>query len=341
MPMDPIFVGGMQRSGTSLMRAIIGSHPDVAMFEWDLPLWTDFLGRFQGRPLSDPTVLKELLDGIFAHEKYQGCDVQLDRAAIEERIAAAGSVSCGLVFQCFLEEYARALGRPRWGLKTPHNEFFADDIFAAHPTARMVQLIRDPRDVAVSYQSYDGGSWDYSARDHLAQWKRSLELAQQHARRYEGRYLAVRYEDLVTHPEATIRRVCAIVDLDFRPCLLEASGHLGWEGANSFFNDVGRDSKTISTAGIGRYRTRLRPDLILLYQRQLRPELLQWGYNLERFSPWRRAVIGVRSFGHDAGTSLRNQARASKNCLRGLLQKTPLYAPASSLYRCVFRRSSS
>ena len=325
MPTDPIFIGGMQRSGTSLMRAMIGSHPDVAIFEWDLPLWTHIFERFKGRTLTEAQALTELLDAIFSSEKVAVCDLPPDRAAVEERIAAAkssGSITCGLVFQCFLEEYARVLGRPRWGLKTPHNEFFADDIFAAHPTARMVQLIRDPRDVAVSYQSYDGGSWAYSARDHVAQWRRSLELSQHHARRYEGRYLAVRYEDLVRQPDETMRRVCAIVGLDFRPCMLEASGHLGWEGGNSFFNDIGRD-KAISTAGIGRYRTRLRPDLILLYQSKLRTELMQCGYDLEGFSPWRRAAIGMRSYSHDAGEYLRNKARASKRRLRGLLRGTP------------------
>ena len=36
-----IFVGGMPRSGTSLMRDILGSHPDVAMFFGELPLWRE------------------------------------------------------------------------------------------------------------------------------------------------------------------------------------------------------------------------------------------------------------------------------------------------------------
>jgi hypothetical protein len=204
----------------------------------------------------------------------------------------------------------------------------------------MVQLIRDPRDVAVSYQSYDGGGWHYSARDHVATWKRSVELSQQHARRYEGRYLAVRYEDLVRQPEETVRRVCEIVDLDFHPCMLEASGHLGWKGANSFFNDIGRDSKAISTMGIGRYRTHLRPDLIFLYQTKLRTELVKCGYDLEESSPWQRVAIGMKWYSRDAREYLVNKARASRSRLRGLLRGTPLYAPASSLYRHVFRRSS-
>ena len=47
-------------------------------------------------------------------------------------------------------------------------------------------------------------------------------------------------------------------------CMLEAKGHPGWKGGNSFFNDIGQESESISTAGIGRYRTLLRPDFILL-----------------------------------------------------------------------------
>src|SRR5262245_40758848 len=39
---DVILVGGMPRSGTYLMRAILAAHPDVAMFPGELPVWRDF-----------------------------------------------------------------------------------------------------------------------------------------------------------------------------------------------------------------------------------------------------------------------------------------------------------
>jgi hypothetical protein len=64
----------MQRSGTSLARAIIWSHPDVAIFEWDLPLWTQIFVQFKGRKFTDAQALAELLDAIFSSDKVRECD---------------------------------------------------------------------------------------------------------------------------------------------------------------------------------------------------------------------------------------------------------------------------
>jgi hypothetical protein len=337
----PIFIGGMQRSGTSLMRAIIGSHPDVAIFEWDLPLWTCFFSSFRHRDLGDPVALAELIDAIFSSEKVKACHVSVDRDAIKMCISEQPNhkITCGLVFQCFLEEYANAIGRPRWGLKTPDNELFAKDIFDAYPNAGMVQLIRDPRDVAVSYQSYGGGSWNYSGREHIAKWRRSAELARRHTERYKDRYLCVRYEDLVDDPETTTRDVCDTLGLEFNSCMLETRGQLGWNGSNSFFDDIGERSMTISTVGIGRYRTKLRPHLIYLYQKHLRANLLQYGYDLETlsFSMYQRTALNLKWSAESFTQRISTFGRALASNAAAVLQGTPIYIPVRAVYRMMYR----
>ena len=297
----------MQRSGTSLMRAIVGSHPDVAIFEWDLPLWTYLHGHYKEKDLSSPAVLTDLLDAIFSDKKMMASDVDLNRQGIENKIGRSGEeITCGTVFQCLLEEYANRLGRSRWGLKTPHNEFFAEEIYSAYPNARMVQLIRDPRDVAVSFRSYDGGAWNYRAGEHMVKWKKSAELAYLNSQRFKGRYLCVRYEDLVNDPQKTIDDVCQTLDLKFNPAMLEANGQLGWQGSNSFFDDIGTQSKVISTAGIGRYLTQLDSDLIYRYQKQLRTELLQLGYQLEDFGLCQQLRFFVKRISEQWGRSVQH-----------------------------------
>lgn len=333
----PIFIGGLQRSGTSLMRAIVGSHPDIAIFQWDIPLWTKFFCLFRDQDLGDPDVLGKLLDTIFSSKQVKDCHVSLNRHAVEKRIseAAENELTCGLVFQCFLEEYARAVKRPRWGLKTPHNEFFAEDIFAAYPDARMVQLVRDPRDVAVSYQSYGGGAWNYSARDHMDKWEKSVALARINEKRYKGRYLCVRYEDLVNDPEQTIQDVCGILSIDFMPCMLEMTGQLGWKGNNSFFDDVGRQSKAISTAAMGRYRTSLKPFLIYEYQKCLNKDLLQLGYSIENFSFRERAGFSLKRLSQSVLLRITSFGQAIVSKADTLLKETPMHAPVRKLYRSV------
>lgn len=299
---SPIFIGGMQRSGTSLMRAIVGSHPDVAMFEWDLPLWTRIYHSFKLQDLDELSVRANLIDTIFANEKVVASVTTVDRYAIEARLTARSQhrITCGLVFQCFLEEYARILGRPRWGLKTPHNEFVAKEIFSAYPDARMVQMIRDPRDVAVSYQSYDGGAWEYSASQHIEKWRESVKAGRENSGCFGGQYLCVRYEDLVTSPEETVRQVCDVLNLEFTAQMLGMTRQLGWTGNNSFFNDVSEFGSKISTSAIGRYRKQLQQPLKYKYQERLSVELRELSYPLENFRNGERIVTNAQWYAYVA-----------------------------------------
>ena len=212
----PVFIGGLQRSGTSLMRAIIGSHPDIAIYPSDLPLWTDFYNRYKDLDLNNRDQCDKLMHAIQSNDRVQQCQVRIDFNALRNTISAEPQLTINLVFGHFMQAYAREIGRPRWGLKTPYNEFFSEAIFSAFPTAKMIQLIRDPRDVAVSYKSYQKGAWKwrYNILLHIREWKKSVRLARENEMKYPGSYMTVRYEDLVLHPEKTMRQVCQRIHLD-------------------------------------------------------------------------------------------------------------------------------
>jgi hypothetical protein len=287
----PVFIGGLHRSGTSLLRAIVGSHPEVALYERDLPLWTDLYGQFCEADFNDPATVDQLLEEILAQEKAQEAEIPLAPEAVRGRLAEAGPLDCGRVFRAFLEEYAAAAGRPRWGLKTPHNEFHAEAIFAAEPGAKMLHVLRDPRDVAVSHQRYKRRRLHYDPEVHIERWRESVCLAEANVRRYAGHYLTVRYEDLVLEPEPAVRRICAFLELDYRPELLAMSRQAGWQGSNSSFGDFGNDGARVSQAPVGRYKTQLAPFLRQLYQSRLHREMARCGYEPERFGPGRRLAF--------------------------------------------------
>lgn len=275
----PVFIGGLQRSGTSLMRAIVGSHPALAVFQWDLPLWTRFYDRYRNQDLNDRTVRDKLLDQILAHKKAQLADVRLDRPAILDSLANTRTTfTCGVIFEHVLSQYARQLGRPRWGLKTPGNEFYADAIFEAYPGARMIHMIRDPRDVAVSMKSL---GWFPDVVTHSELWRDSARLACQNLRKYSEAYTVVRYEELVGDPQGITRDVCRTAGLEWHPDLLLMDGHPGWSGANSKFVSACNRDKRIYRSGVGRYRRHLSPAEARWYEWKLRAEMSHWRYDSE------------------------------------------------------------
>jgi hypothetical protein len=58
-------------------------------------------------------------------------------------------------------------------------------------------------------------------------WRRRIEHARKQAKRLRGRYLELRYEDLVADPEPALRAVCDLVGLGYDRAMLsfhEAAG---------------------------------------------------------------------------------------------------------------------
>jgi hypothetical protein len=282
-----IFIGGLQRSGTSLMRAIIGSHPEIAIFQWDLQLWTKFYDQYKDKDLSDAVVADDLVNKIADSPKMRACDLPIKAEVIKQRIKQEKKVRCDVIFRLFLEEYAKQAGKQIWGLKTPHNEFVATEILQSYPNAKFIHMIRDPRDVAVSFQSYGDGQWlkNYIPPEHIKQWQESFRVSQKNLNTFPSRYLVIKYETLVEFPESTIKSVCNFLEITFDEKMITEPNHPGWKGHNSFLmEDLNQPSEiTILKTPVGRYKKKLPERLIFLYQKELLQELKSFNYHIEPF----------------------------------------------------------
>src|SRR5262245_8536139 len=187
-----IFVGGIPRSGTSLMRDVLGSHPDVAMFPGELPLWRVFGAEWAGRDANRLDVRRRLVQAVLAAPRMSRAGIALDGAAIPASLRAEPAVAIGTVFVHVMREYARRLGCSRWGLKDPLTEFCAEQILADLPRAAIVHMIRDPRDIVVSQRAMWGGRAQHVV-SMTGVWRRSAELARLETARGNAAWVAVRY----------------------------------------------------------------------------------------------------------------------------------------------------
>jgi hypothetical protein len=179
------------------------------------------------------------------------------------------------------EQYARRLGRPRWGDKSLNTERYAAQIFEAYPNARILHMMRDPRDRYASaiarWKVSRGGAGGGSAV-----WLSSLKLARQNERRYPNQYMIVRYETLASEPEKTLKRICAFIDEDYTPVMLSMKGAEQFrdEGGNSSYGQY--EPGRISTRSIGRYREVLSPRQIAFIQLAGAAEMSNFDYELDR-----------------------------------------------------------
>ncbi len=105
-------------------------------------------------------------------------------------------------------------GKPRYADKTPMHVLHLRRLGRLFPEARFVHVVRDGRDVALSYRSVGWGPT--TVEDAAMRWRRSVLRGRRDGERLgPDRYREVRYEDLVTDPERVLRELCAFLDLEW------------------------------------------------------------------------------------------------------------------------------
>jgi hypothetical protein len=269
---QPIFVTGPDRSGTSLMFAILGSHPNISMVR-RTNIWRWFYGQFGD--LKRQENFEQCLEMMLRYTRMEGLHPEPDRIRQE---FWQDTPSYGRLFDLIHRHHAESLGKSRWGDKSLHTEHYAHQVFTEFPHAKIIHMIRDPRDRYASIiKRYEGRTKGVAST--TMQWLTSANLATQNARKYPNNYLVVRYESLAQSPEETVRNTCKFLDEEYRPSMLMMDGipeHR--DGGNSSFERL--TPGTISTSSVGRYQKVLTPREIAFIQAQAGKKMTAYGYSL-------------------------------------------------------------
>lgn len=162
------------------------------------------------------------------------------------------------MFEEFLSYEGQRVGATVICEQTPRNLYYVDEILSLYPEAKIIEMIRDPRDVLVSMKH----KW---RRRHLAEGNYPLKAAFRSWTNYhpilisriwkgaarEGRCLSrsarvlrAHYEELVSNPETEIRRICEMSGLEFEEDMLNVR-HIG----SSTSSDVGETGLSSSSIG--------------------------------------------------------------------------------------------
>ena len=191
MNQPPIFIIGCPRSGTTLLRVILDSHPHISCGPE-----TDFL-------IDLPKV-------IARHSR------RLELFGFDD---AYWDMKMADFFNSFHLDYAQKRGKQRWADKTPLYTAHLDLLNRLFPEAQFLHIIRDGLDVVASHRD----RWGYlTALRATRTWVKYVSMAQRLGRTVApGRYLEVRYEELVSDPEAKLRGMFEFLDEPWDPVVLD------------------------------------------------------------------------------------------------------------------------
>jgi hypothetical protein len=206
----PFFIVGSARSGTTLLRLILNAHPEVAVppeSRFVTELWEGHhdIGR------------APFLARLGAHPQFRRWELPLDE--VEARLPKGERIPYAQAIDATFRAYADRMGRSRWGDKTPRYVEALDVLASLFPTARFVHLIRDGRNVALSYADMPFGPKTVGKAARL--WARRVRAGMDGGTSLGERYKELRYEDLVADTEGQLRSLCDFLDLPFDPAMLD------------------------------------------------------------------------------------------------------------------------
>lgn len=254
----PIFILGVPRSGTTLLRTILDSHPSIACGPE-----TPWLGGHQPRSVME--LWRFLRDDKHGYTASYGMSPALVTSAARDFVDR------------LLGEYAQFKGKQRWAEKTPDNALYVDFLLELFPEAKFVHLVRDGLDVALStsvvevhrkgvsvfherFVSLGPGvppiaNTPFAA---LLRWRHWDSLIE---RSLVGKdHLRLTYERLVTEPEPALRSLTEFIGERFTPAMLEYRKHPhdypAWEWGSA---DV-QSRDTIRRDRVGRAKRELSAD---------------------------------------------------------------------------------
>jgi len=213
----PIFVVGYERSGTTLLQAMLGAHPNIAAPpELHYLLRIVELRDYYGDLTDDDNLRRAVHDTVNPPlEMLAGCGFD---EAVLFAAAQRAERSYGALLTVVMDDFARRQGKPRWSEKTPGQT--ARAVLALCPDAQVVHIVRDPRDVVASALQAPWSSMP--ARLHAENWRAFvIDNERLGSEAGPGVYLRVRYEDLSAAPDAVLREVTAFLGEPFDPGMVD------------------------------------------------------------------------------------------------------------------------
>jgi hypothetical protein len=209
----PFFIVASARSGTTMLRLILNRHSRIAV-----PPESRFVTElWQG---SEQVESESFLERLAAHERFAAWELSID--AVRKELGDRAWVSYHDAITAAYSAFARAKGKDLWGDKTPRYVEHIPFLARLFPASRFIHLVRDGRDVALSYADVSFGPKTVSTSAHL--WARRVSAGIRDGRALgPERYTEVRYEHLVEDPEAQLMDLCRFIGVEFEPAVLHGA----------------------------------------------------------------------------------------------------------------------
>lgn len=225
--LKPIFIIGNPRSGTSLFRLMVSSHPDIVVppesgfMQW----WHTKYKNWSVSDNNSKDTVQGFIDDLKSSTKIETWKLDYDQLSnlIAENKPDSYASLCALVYN----SYAKQIGKSnitRWGDKNNYYINHLEQLLSIYPQAQFLFIVRDGRDVACSYRAIKDLKTDSVYKPKLPfdigkiaeEWRGNhLRILAFVGKLKEDQHHFLRYEDLVSSPKETLQKVAEFIDVPY------------------------------------------------------------------------------------------------------------------------------
>jgi hypothetical protein len=276
----PVQIIGTQRSGSNLLRLMLNQLPGVfaphpphilATFSKIISYYED-LSR-EGNFLELVRDICEFVQLNPVPWRNDTLDPGLIRSHCREE-------SLFEVYKKIYEINALSHGATWWFNKSMQNVYFLDDFAKRGFYPYLIHLVRDGRDVALSFKrAIVGDKHVYSL---AKKWREDQELSALYVRAYDQeKAITIYYEDLLQNPENEIRKICGLLNIPYSGSILkyyESEESLLTARSGEMWRNL---TRPIIADNYNKFKKGLSPEEVMFFERIAGDTLTAHGYVLE------------------------------------------------------------
>lgn len=214
----PVFVVGMNGSGTTMLLDSLGQHPELYGFPWEtklIPHWIASVGKFGDLEIDENFL--SLWNSVCMLPDFRRVNDGVDGVppSLPENWRQFPR-NLASILDAVFRFFALKEGKTRWCEKTPQHVQHMPKLKKLFPNAKFIHIIRDCRaSVASNYRRF-GSTPEYTAW----RWRNVVQEGRQQGVKLGNSYMEINYEEVTTNPQHWMREICSFLELPFDEVVL-------------------------------------------------------------------------------------------------------------------------
>ena len=275
---DPFFIIGSGRNGSTLLGGMLNANAAVFLPPEQYILGYSLLKWNLKRHKNWANISNEIIDDFQQEKNTCNWKTSLEKLKSEVKNTSLNkrnfSNLIGAIFNFYAKE--KKSNYKIYGDQSPITTHFSKLINKEFPKSKFIVLIRDPRDVALSYskiKNHPAKNLNHA----LWKWNDSIKIYDYLKALNSDLILSIKYEDLVSNPKETLVSICNFLNIKFNENMLDTTKSAEKLGVSKL--DIHANlAQRVNTSAIGKWKTELNKNQIDKINKITKHNRLRFGY---------------------------------------------------------------